>query len=169
MHGSSTYSSDGKLTPNSDSDPFQIEFSISDATRDRIFDLTKRANYFNGDLDSHKKGIASMGVKTLTYKDEEKTRQEIYNYSSIPQVQELTRIFQNLSATLEFGRRLEYYHHYQKLALDDELKRMEDTAKGGGLQDLQAVELILQQIANDQTVINPVRARAQRLIAINSR
>ena len=41
-------------------------------------------------------------------------------------VQQLTQLFQSLSTTLEFGRRLEYFHRYQKLALDEELKRMED-------------------------------------------
>jgi len=31
-------------------------------------------------------------------------------------------------ATLEFGHRLQYDHHYQKLALDEELKRMEEAS-----------------------------------------
>ena len=164
LSGSATYESDGKLTANSDSDAFRVDFAISEATRTRIFDLTKRANYFDGELDSKKKGLASTGVKTLTYKDAQHNRQATYNYSPIPAVQELTRIFQNLSTTMEFGRRLEYYHRYQKLALDDELKRMEEMVKQNNLQDVAAVAAMLEQIANDQTVINPVRARAQRLL-----
>ena len=79
-------------------------------------------------------------------------------------VQQLTQLFQNLSATLEFGRRLQYFHHYQKLALDEELKRMEDMANQNGLEELGAVTPILQQIASDSSVINPVRARAQRMV-----
>jgi hypothetical protein len=163
--GNATYYSDGKLTADSDSDAFRVEFSISEATRTRLFDLAKRANYFDGELDSRKKGLASTGAKTLTYKDGQRVRQATYNYSQIPAVQELTRIFQNLSTTMEFGRRLDYYHRYQKLALDDELKRMEDMAKQNSLEELGAVAPMLEQIANDQTVINPVRARAQRLLA----
>ena len=163
--GNATYISDGKLTPNSDSDAFRVEFSVSEQTRTRLFDLAKRANYFDGELDSKKKGLASTGVKTLTYKDAQRVRQATYNYSQIPAVQDLTRIFQNLSTTLEFGRRLDYYHRYQKLALDDELKRMEDMAKQNSLEEIRAVAPMLQQIASDQTVINPVRARAQRLLA----
>ena len=164
-NGNATYFSDGKLTPDSDSDAFRVEFSISEETRTRLFDLARRANYFDGELDSKKKGLASTGVKTLTYKDAQRVRQATYNYSQIPPVQELTRIFQSLSTTLEFGRRLDYYHRYQKLALDDELKRMEDMAKQNSLEELAAVAPMLQQIANDPTVINPVRARAQRLLA----
>jgi hypothetical protein len=163
--GNATYYSDGKLTADSESDTFRVDFSLSDATRTRLFDLTKRTNYFDGDLDSRKKGLASTGVKTLLYRDSQRNRQATYNYSQIPAVQELTRIFQNLATTLEFGRRLDYYHRYQKLALDDELKRMEEMAKENSLDELGAVAPMLEQIANDQTVINPVRARAQRLLA----
>ncbi len=79
-------------------------------------------------------------------------------------MQQITQLFQNLSTTLEFGRRLQYFHHYQKLALDEELKRMEEMAKENNWQELPAVVPILQQIANDSSVINPVRARAQRMV-----
>ena len=66
---------------------------------------------------------------------------------------------------MEFGRRLQYFHRYQKLALDDELKRMEDMAHENSLEELSAVGPILKQIAEDPSVINPVRARAERLLA----
>jgi hypothetical protein len=161
--GTATYESDGKLSPDAQADASHLEFSLSPVTRVRIFDLAKRAHYFQGDIDSKKRNLASTGKKTLSYKNDQLSTQATYNYSPISAVQELTQLFQNLSATLEFGRRLEYFHHYQKLALDDELKRMEEAAKEDGLAELATVSPILQQIANDSSVINPVRARAQRL------
>lgn len=163
--GNATYYSDGKLTPNSESDDFRMDFTISQATRTRIFELAKRAHYFEAEVDSRKKGLASTGVKTLMYKDAQKNTKVTYNYSTISAVQDLTQLFQDLSTTLEFGRRLEYYHRYQKLALDDELKRMEEMAKQNNLPELSAITPVLERITNDQSVINPVRARAQRLIA----
>jgi hypothetical protein len=162
--GHASYESNGKLSPDAQGDAFHLNFALSPATRARIFDLAKRAHYFQGDVDSKKRNLASTGRKTLSYKDDQRSTEATYNYSPIPAVQELTQIFQSLSATLEFGRRLEYFHHYQKLALDDELKRMEETAKENGLIELNAVGSILRQIANDNSVINPVRARAQRLL-----
>jgi hypothetical protein len=42
---------------------------------------------------------------------------------------------------------------------------MEDMAKQGGLEELPAVVPILESIASDPSVINPVRARAQRMAA----
>jgi hypothetical protein len=162
--GNATYYSDGKLTPNSESDDFRVDFTISEATRTRVFDLAKRAHYFEGEVDSKKKGLAFTGTKTLTYKDAERHTSASYNYSTIAPIQELTQLFQSLSTTLEFGRRLEYDHRYQKLALDEELKRMEEMAKQDNLQELSALAPVLEKIAADSSVINPVRARAQRLL-----
>ncbi len=79
-------------------------------------------------------------------------------------MQQITQLFQSLSTTLEFGRRLEYFHRYQKLALDEELKRMDDADSRSDLEEMAAVVPILQRIVTDTSVINPVRARAQRMI-----
>jgi hypothetical protein len=167
--GHATYDSSGKISPDVEgSEPFHLEFSLPAATQARIFDLAKRAHYFEGKIDSAKKNVASTGVKTLAYKDGDRTSQATYNYSPNQAVQQLTELFQNLSATLEFGRRLTYFHQYQKLALDEELKRMEEMAKDNSLGDLSAIAPILQKIAEDNTVINVDRARAQRLLALGS-
>jgi len=167
--GKATYDSTGKLTPTAEtSDSFKFEFTVSRETRERIFDSARRAKYFAGDLDSHKKNLASTGVKTLSYKDGTKQSSATFNYSTNVAVQQLTTLFQSISATMEFGRRLDYYHRYQKLGLDEELKRLENMSQNGSIGEMQALTPILQQIATDQTLINPVRARAQRLLALGA-
>jgi hypothetical protein len=164
--GHASYDSNGRLTLQSEEgDPFHLEFSISPSARSRVFELTQKSRYYEGKIDSGKKGLANTGAKTLTYKEGEKITQATYNYSTLQAIQELTAFFQHLSTTLEFGRRLEYYRHYQKTALDAELKHMEEQANGDDLQELAAVAPILQQIANDSSLMNVVRARAQRLLA----
>src|ERR1700676_140955 len=161
-----TYESNGKLTAQSDADDsFHLEFTASQATCAKVFDLAKQAHYFDRETDSKKKNLAATGIEVLSYRDAQKSTKATYNYSTVPSVQELTTIFQSLGATLEFGRRLEYDHHYQKLALDDEMKRMQESETSRGLQDVSAIEAILQQIADDPSVIQVVRARAQRLLA----
>ena len=162
--GRSTYDSDGKLSPDSDGDPFHLDFSMSSETSRRVFELAERARYFQGEIDFKKKSLASTGVKTLTYRDSARSTTATYNYSTVAAVQQLTQLFQSLSTTLEFGRRLEYFHRYQKLALDAELKSMEDMADRKDLEEMAAVVPILQHIVTDTSVINPVRARAQRMI-----
>ena len=91
-----------------------------------------------------------------------------YNYSNSAAVQQLTALFQNMAGTLEYGRRLAYYHRYQKLALDEELKRMEAQAKSAELSEIQGVAPVLQEIVDDTSVINGVRARAKELIEMGS-
>jgi len=167
--GQATYDSTGKLTPDSDpGDPFHYSFTISPETLNRIFALAAKAKYFEGRVDSGKSNLASTGTKVLAYKDDQRSHQATYNYSPIPAVQQLTALLQNISTTLEFGRRLDYYHHYQKLALEEELKAMEQMTNGKSLDEVQAVAPILQRIASDTSVINLTRARARRLLAENT-
>ena len=83
----------------------------------------------------------------------------------MPAIQELTAVFQNLSTTLEYGRRLNFFHKYQKLALDEDLKRMEALQRENSLGDVQAIAPVLKQIADDQSVITVTRSRALRLLS----
>lgn len=165
--GHGTYISNGQLSR--DAQPAEltpVPFVISDSVRNQIFDLAKHAHYFEGKVDSGRTNIANTGAKTLSYHDEKHDTKTTYNYSEIPVIEQETSIFQNLSTTLEFGRRLTFFHKYQKLALDDELKRMDDLRRDGMLGDVQAIAPILREIANDQRVMNVTRSRALRLLAI---
>ena len=163
--GSSHYESSGRLSPDSDeTDSFDLDFRVSDETRQKIFDLAAKANYFRKDVDSHRKGLASTGKKILSYKDDQRSGEATYNYSANPAVRALTSLMQSLSSTLEFGHRLQYDLRYQKLALEEELKRMEETAHSSGLPEIAAIEAILNQIVADPSVVNVSRARAQRLL-----
>jgi len=163
-HGS--YSSNGELeagAPPGDTAP--LPFTVSDKVRDQIFDLAKSANYFSGKVDSGLTKIANTGTKILTYKDDNRSTQATYNYSLVQPVEQLTSIFQNLSTTLEFGRRLAFFHKYQKLAIDDDLKRMEELERDQSLGDVQAIAPVLHAIADDPSVMRMSRARALRLLA----
>ena len=165
--GRGSYSSNGQLNQQSEpADPAPLQFTISDSVRTQIFDLVKKSRYFSGKIDSGRKNIANTGNKVLTYKDAGHNSQATYNYSPVPAIQELTSIFQGLSTTLEFGRRLTYFRKYEKLALDDDLKRMEQMQRENNLGDLQAISPVLNGIANDTSVMNVSRSRALRLLAL---
>jgi hypothetical protein len=163
--GSAYYQSSGRLSADSDQiDSFDLGFTVAAETRQRIFELAAKAGYFQKDVDSHHKGMAFTGKKTLTYQGARRSGEASYNYSSNPAVQDLTSLMQSLSATLEFGHRLQYDHRYQKLALDEELKRMEEMARANELVEVAAIQPILDRIIADPSVINVTRARAQRLL-----
>jgi hypothetical protein len=163
--GKARYESSGRAVPESDeSDNFDYEFAISPATREKIFDLAAKAGYFQKNLDSHRKNMAFTGKKTLGYKDPQRSGESTYNYSPDVAVQALTNLFQGLSATMELGHRLEYSLRYQKLALAEDLKRTEESARLSPPVEIQAIAPILQQIIADSSVMNVTRARAQRLL-----
>jgi hypothetical protein len=168
--GSARYQSSGRLSPDSDetdshdNDSFDLDFTVGAETRQKIFELAAKAGYFQKDVDSRHKNLAFTGKKTLAYKDAQRSGESTYNYSPQPAVQDLTNLMQSLSATLEFGHRLQYDRHYQKLALDEEFKRMEELSRTSELIEVAAIQPILAQIIADQSVINVTRARAQRLL-----
>jgi hypothetical protein len=163
--GHASYECSARISEESeDRETYQTEFTLTDATRARIFDLAAQAHYFSGKIDSGNRKLAFTGAKKLIYKDGQRESSAAYNFSSLPAVQQLTTLFQSISATLEFGRRLAHDRRYQKLAIDDELKRMEDQTRLGELIELQAVRPVLQEIHDDGSVMNVARVRAQRII-----
>ncbi len=162
--GDSTYECTATIAEGAEPQPYRSVFQISVASRQKIFELARQAKYFAGKIDSGSDKLAFTGAKVLSYQDGSRSNTARYNYSSLQPVRDLTTLFQGIAGTLEYGRRLEYFHHYQKLALDGELKRMDAQARSNELFELQAVGPVLQKIADDATVINVVRARAKDLL-----
>jgi hypothetical protein len=166
--GHASYESMVKFSDDAEEQEYATEFDVSAGNRQRIFDWAKQAQYFAGKVDSGNRKLAFTGAKILSYQDGERSNTARYNFSNLEPVRELTVLFQNMEETLEYGRRLGYYHRYQKLALDDELKHMETQAQNNELSEIQGVRQVLQEIAEDASVINVVRARAKELIQMGS-
>jgi len=166
--GHARYECNGKVAEDSEEEAYRTEFDVSAGNRERIFLLAKQAQYFAGEIDSGNHKLASTGTKLLSYQDGKRSNSARYNYSNLEPVQQLTALFQSMAATQEYGRRLAYYHRYQKLALDDELKRMETQARNNELSEIQGVAPVLQGILDDTSVINGVRARAKELLQMGS-
>lgn len=168
--GHARYESVAKISSESDDrENYQTTFQFSPGTRARIFALAAQAHYFAGKIDSGNHKIAFTGTKKLAYRDAGRNNSSEFNYSGVSAVQQLTVLFQGVAATMEFGRRLSYYHRYQKLALDDELKQMEQQARDNQLAELHAIEPVLHEIFEDSSVLNVVRARAQELIEMSKK
>jgi len=169
--GLSSYLSRNPLKPvpeGEEKDPdYTIDFSMSAKDAAKIFKLAQEAKYFNGDFEYRAHRIANTGKKTLTYAYADETRhfQTVYNHSENKAIQELTSLFQGISSTIEFGRKLQFKHKYDKLGLEAELKAMEDAADNHNLAEIQVVSATLKDIADDSSVMNIARQRARRLLA----
>lgn len=166
--GHASYECTAKVQEDSEEQAYRAEFTVSAGNRERIFEWAKQAKYFSGKIESGNQKLAFTGAKTLSYQDGQRSLTARYNYSSLEPVQQLTSLFQNIAGTQDYGRRLAYFHRYQKLALDEELKRMEAQAKNNELSEIQGVATVLREIVDDTSVINVVRARAKGLILMGS-
>jgi hypothetical protein len=166
--GHATYECTAKADKDAEAQTYRTEFAASAANRERIFEWAKQAKYFAGKVDSGNQKLAFTGAKVLSFQDGPRSFTARYNYSNLEPVRQLTALFQDVAGTLDYGRRLAYYHRYQKLALDEELKRMEAQARSNELSEIQGVAPVLQEIVEDTSVINVVRARAKELILMGS-
>jgi len=167
-NGHATYECTAKVPDSSEEQTYRTEFTVTPGNRERIFEWAKQAKYFAGQVDSGNHKLAFTGEKVLSYEDGPRSFTARYNFSNLEPVRQLTELFQNMAGTLDYGRRLAYYHRYQKLALDDELKRMEAQAKNNELSEIQGVAPVLREILQDTSVINVVRARAKELIQMGN-
>ena len=149
-----------------ETDPdFTLEFTMSAATRDKIFRDAKEANYFHGDFTFKKHAVSSTGKKTLTYANQSRHFETTYDYSENKAIEEITNIFQGVSNTIEHGRKLQYLRRFDRLGLEEELKGMESLAENGYLAEVQLIAPTLESIANDPAILNIARQRARRLLA----
>jgi hypothetical protein len=147
-------------------DTYMFRFVVSEANRTRIFDLARAANYFQDNFDLKNKRVAFTGTKTLAYADPQRQSQTSYNVPTHSAVRQLTEIFQGISSTLEFARRLTYTRRYDRLGLDNELKKMESLAKSGMLYEVHAIAPLLREIAADRNVLHVAQQRARRLLML---
>jgi len=164
--------SDGKAqfdgTPHpdesNDAEPYQQGFTMSEANRQKIFALAQNLNYFRGDFDSHMKHVANTGSKTLEYRSAQINSSTTYNWSKNPDIQELTRIFQGIAMTIDYGRKLAFQYRFDKLGIDQRMKELQDLQANHDVEELQIVAPILQKIEADPNIMNISRQGAQRLL-----
>ena len=164
--------SDGKArfdgTPHADgtndTDPYQQDFTMSAANRQKIFDLAQKLNYFRGDFASPMKHIAQTGQKTLQYQSPQVQGSTTYNWSQNPDVEELTRFFSAIAMTIDFGRKLAFQYRFDKLGMDKLLKGLEDQQASHGVEELAIIAPMLRKIVNDPNLMNISRQSAERLL-----
>ena len=163
--GRAAYRSEPVPADKVEGDPFLTSFVMNNPVRDHIFELAKELDYFkNNDFDFKGK-VANMGAKTLIYRDGGQEYRSSYNYTTNVKVQELTKLFQGISATLEFARRLERLHRFEPLGLDAELKSLDTEQKAGHLEQAQLLQPVLSSIIADHAVMNVTRRRAESILA----
>jgi hypothetical protein len=155
--------------------PYLLNFTISDGTAARIFALARQAGYFNGNFEYGEHHPGNRAVKTLRYSEGTPdwfghwTRgvrnTATYDYTNNQVIQQLTTLFEQLSATIELGRRLDYFRQSNTSALVNELQRADALAQQHRLLELPAIAEPLRSVANDSALPSPARKAALKLLA----
>jgi hypothetical protein len=153
--------------------PYTVEFLATAATRSTIFRLTEHLHFFKGHFGSANHAPKNASIKTLTFREGKPDNQETdnqiaYSSSGNAMIRQLTSLFERISATLEFGRRLTNLHQQHNSGIDIELKRMQRMAKQGQLRELQAIAPVLSEVQSDMTLDKLARQRAAAILKFSS-
>ena len=89
---------------------FEQDFTMSEATLQEIFRLTKAADFFQGQFETKTKNVAKTGMKTLEFHGPSLNASTTYNFSPNPNIQQLTKLFQAIAVTIDYGRKLSYQY-----------------------------------------------------------
>jgi len=140
-------------------------FQVSaDFTR-RIFELASQLGYFHGSPLETKKKLANMGKKTVLYESGAERGEQTYNYSELPEAQELTSLFEKLSATQQHLIALERQMRYDKLALMKQLLLIDSAVTRKDLAEPQLLVPVLEKIVTNKTFLGIAQQRAKIVLA----
>jgi hypothetical protein len=166
--GSTTYRSLSNRPPGSTvvdpaPQPFEFTFALSPRSRQRVFALAPQLPRFQGTLDKIK--VAFTGTKTFRFEDGGGKSSAIsFNYSSSSDLTGLTVLMEGISETIEQSQILQFQMRFDKLSLNETLRRMEELVANNRLSERQLLEPELKRIVNDPAIMNIARKRALHIL-----
>ncbi|HEV2272685.1 MAG TPA: hypothetical protein VGR96_00895 [Acidobacteriaceae bacterium] len=170
-NGSGRYRSEAGSQPPADKSELPVrgqdrEIRISQATREKMFQIAKASRYFAMDCDGGGNHVAFQGTKTLEFRGAEGQGSCTYNWTKNKQIQLITDDFQAISLTLEEGARLDMEYEHSRLSLDPELELLAGFAKQGRAIELENIAPVLEKVAKDDAILKRAQRRARELLAI---
>jgi hypothetical protein len=139
------------------------DLDVSAEFATRVFETALRHNFFNEDCESHVK-VAFQGLKKLSYNGPEGQGSCEFNYTKVNEIQSLSDSLIAVVGMILEGARLETLLKHDPLGLDQEMNYLVQAARDGRLQQLRTIRSILEQLADDPTVMERVRKRAKQLL-----
>ncbi len=137
---------------------------ISRATTARLFSLAESLGYFRGlTLESRHK-VANMGLKTLTYETGGQVSRVEYNYTENRTADELSLLFEKISAVEEHVAQLDYALKYDHLSLPQQLRQIQMEMDNNDLAEAQLLVPILEKISSNPRVLHLAQSRAQDIL-----
>lgn len=143
------------------------DVQVSAAYAGRVFAAAGRHRWFKEACESHLK-VAFQGWKTLTYTGPQGQGSCTFNYSKDKEIQDLGDSLEAVVETILEGARMELLLQHDRLGLDAEMKYLVEAVGDGRAQQVCVIRGLLEQLAQDDTVLERVRKRARMLLAQGS-
>lgn len=145
---------------------YTTEFHVTDRTRRITFNLAQRLNYFGGGYGELQSSPGQNNVYTVAYRYGSVNNQFTYSRLGDPDLEELTSVFEELSQTFEYGRKIADFQLHNRRAIAPELEAMAGKAERHALRDLPALLPILRNVASDTSIDLAARQQASVLIKL---
>jgi hypothetical protein len=144
-------------------EPYTSEFSVSSHTSAQIFQYVQDLDFLRR-LDTSEVTSTRGCAKTLTFADGPIQHEITYIHSKNHLITRLTILFEDISTTMEDGRRLAELRTEDPGVLASELKDMARRAKQRRLAGFQAILPVVQRIAADPEISEPSRRYARAIL-----
>jgi hypothetical protein len=167
--GSGHFHAEGGNRPGNDEDtitPSKVDrdVNLSHDFASHAFQAVRDKHILRGQCESHLK-VAFQGLKKISYSGDDGKGGCEFNYSTSREVQELGDSFVAVGSTLIEGARLELLLQHDPLGLDKAIQYMVEASADGRLQQIGAIQDILERLRDDPHVMERVRKRARMLLA----
>ena len=125
--------------------------------------MARELDFFRGEIEVQPVSAATDKALTLMYHDLGFNTQLTYSSSPNSDIEELTSIFEEVSETLEYGRRLAYLQQHDRKKIASELRALQADADRHVLRELQIIAPVLRNLAADAGLEGETRHTAQSL------
>jgi hypothetical protein len=141
-----------------------VPIILTAGTTAKLFEEVRGTDHFRNRCESKAKNVADTGSKTIDYDGPDGHASCTFNYTENKALKSITETFAAITETLEFGRRMEYDHRYDRLGLDAEMTLLVAAVKDKSALEVQTIAPTLKSIAMDGAVIERVRVAAGKLL-----
>lgn len=138
-------------------------FNLSASTTQELFELCKQLDYFQSEVESHKK-VANLGRKSFVYEQGGRQNRVEFNYTQRREARELTELFEKIGGVQEHIKTLEYAIKYDHLSLPSELRQIQIDLEKKALADPELMVPTLEMIVRNRRFLNIAQARAQDIL-----
>lgn len=144
--------------------PYTIEFHATERTRRMVFTIAPRLDFLAGSDNNSVPQPEKIRVQTLSYTDDHSSNQFSYTVPSGPDLGELTTVFEELSETLECGRKLAYFQQHDRSGVDSQLEWLQSQMERHRLREFQALVPVLRSVSSDGRLSPTTRSQAEKLL-----